>query len=84
MVGVAMLEMLLVLALLGSGLSAMLKIYTYNELIWQRFISSYCAYLKDSEDKTQQRLRRMGIDVDWRTDWLAQCDQRVVLLSEPP
>ena len=71
--GVAMLEMLLVLTLLASGLSAMLKIHTHNEVMWQRFTNTYCAHLKSSENTAQSRLLGKGIEVDWNNDWLRQC-----------
>lgn len=71
--GMAMLEMLLVLTLLASGLGAMLKIHTLNEVMWQRFTNTYCAHLKSSENAAQSRLLDMGIEVDWNSDWLRQC-----------
>lgn len=71
--GVAMLEMLLVLTLLASGLSAMLKLHTHNEVLWQRFTNTYCTHLQNSENAAQSKLLDKGIEVGWNNDWLRQC-----------
>lgn len=74
--GVAMLEMLLVLSLLAIGLVAMLKLYTQNEVLWQRLTRTYCTYLIDSENEAINRLKEGGLEMNWNTDWLQQCDSR--------
>lgn len=76
--GIALLEVLLVMTILGCGLTAMLKIYTYNEVIWQRTINTYCAYLKRSESEAREMLRGQGVDSDWNEDWLRDCQKRLL------
>tara|TARA_A100000171_G_scaffold52912_1_gene74173 strand:- start:305 stop:568 length:264 start_codon:yes stop_codon:yes gene_type:complete len=68
-----LLEMLLVLTLVSSGLVAMLKIYAYNEIVWQRLLSNYCDYLRQSEVSGRQALSGTGVVSDWNENWLQGC-----------
>ena len=70
----ALLEVLLVLTLLSSGLTAILKIYAYNGIVWQRLLGNYCSYLLHSEALGRQELQGMGVVTDWDENWIQDCD----------
>lgn len=66
-------EVLLVMSILGGGLSAMLKIHAYNEVIWYRMTHAYCSYLRDSEQEARESLQQIGVETDWDETWLQGC-----------